>query len=419
MRQLRVVTRQAPGRRACGEVAASDGPCCIGVLAEPVEPLPAATRCAQVHAMLVERPELDMVAVVDRNEKPVGVVNRLQFLTRWSQRFIPELYERRPVTSVMDRAPLVVDAKASVDEVSAQITAAHRHSLAGGCIMTENGRYAGLCSTLALMRAKVEISHARALDLLRAREEAERANRAKSDFLAHMSHELRTPLNAILGFSDILRSELFGAMGNPRYREYAGDIHALGTLLLSVINDILDLAKAEAGKHELFDEIVAPSELVEPCLRLVVGRAADAGLRVKNRVAVDLPLLRADIRKVKQILINLLSNAIKFTPPGGRVRIDAGVTADGALWLSVADTGIGMAPDEIPRALEPFGQIDSTLSRRFEGTGLGLPLVRSLCDLHGAALKIASRPGEGTTVTVEFPPERVTAPMQPALAAGS
>ncbi|MGF1592989.1 MAG: PAS-domain containing protein [Kiloniellaceae bacterium] len=240
-----------------------------------------------------------------------------------------------------------------------------------------------------------------------AKEEAELASRAKSDFLANVSHELRTPLNAIIGFSEIIKDQLFGPMGNPRYREYAIDIHDSGTHLLSLINDILDLSKIEAGKFELHEEPIDLEAATKSCFRIMRDRAETAGVMLQHRFPGQLPHLKADPRAVKQILLNLLSNAVKFTDPGGRVLVYGNFNPAGDLMLYVEDTGIGIAEADIAKALAPFGQVDSSLSRKYEGTGLGLPLTRHLVDLHDGEITLQSRPGQGTEVSITFPRRRV------------
>jgi two-component system cell cycle sensor histidine kinase PleC len=244
-------------------------------------------------------------------------------------------------------------------------------------------------------------------ELRRSQKAAERANRAKSEFLASMSHELRTPLNAIIGFSEVIRDGIFGAIGVPRYAEYAKDINESGQHLLQIINDLLDLTKLEAGKFELHESSVIPAQVIESCLRLVKTRAEHGGVSVVPAVSADLPAVCGDARLLKQIMINLLSNAVKFTPRGGRIEAGARLLADGTMAFYVADTGIGMSTAEVEIALTPFGQVDGVLSRTHQGTGLGLPLARSLAELHGGTLTVDSQPGEGTEVTISLPAERV------------
>ncbi len=243
-----------------------------------------------------------------------------------------------------------------------------------------------------------------------AKEEAELASRAKSDFLANVSHELRTPLNAIIGFSEIIKDQLFGPMGNQRYREYAIDIHDSGTHLLSLINDILDLSKIEAGKFDLHEESIDLEAATKSCFRIMRDRAEEAGVVLQHRFVAPMQNLKADPRAVKQILLNLLSNSVKFTDPGGRVLVYSSLSKDGGLVLHVEDTGIGIADADIAKAMAPFGQVDSSLSRKYEGTGLGLPLTRHLVDLHDGKLTLSSEKGQGTKVSIVFPPQRLLAP---------
>lgn len=246
--------------------------------------------------------------------------------------------------------------------------------------------------------------------LLAAKEEAEYADRAKAEFLANMSHELRTPLHAVIGFADFIKDEKLGPMGVPEYLEYARYIRDAGQHLLDLITDILDLSKIEAGKAQLYDDEIDIERAVEACITLVMERAHAADVRLETDLPAGLPRLRADQRMVKQILINLLSNAVKFTPDGGRVAITAGINGAGGMDLVVTDTGIGMNPDDIPVALSRFGQVDNEHSRERKGTGLGLSLSRSIAEIHGGSLEVASELGAGTTVTVRFPADRVLPP---------
>lgn len=242
-----------------------------------------------------------------------------------------------------------------------------------------------------------------------AEERALAASRAKSEFLANLSHELRTPLNAVIGFSEMLMMGVWGPLGDERYAGYAGDIHSAGRHLLSLINEVLDLSKVEAGRFELHEEPVNVAEVLPQCLHLVEDRAKRAGVDLLMEAAPALPKLTADPRLLRQILLNLLSNAVKFTPSGGRVITRAELDPTGAMRLSVADSGIGIAPEHMARVLEPFGQVHSQHARQYEteSTGLGLPLTRRFTELHGGRLILDSALGKGTTVTVLFPPGRV------------
>jgi signal transduction histidine kinase len=243
--------------------------------------------------------------------------------------------------------------------------------------------------------------------LATAKEEAEAANRAKTEFLANMGHELRTPLNAIIGFSEIMRNGAFGPL-TAKYVEYAAAIVESGTHLLAVINGILDMARAEANRLVLIEEEVEIARAVAFSIGTIEEMARRAEIDCHSEVPDDLPRFLGDAVKLRQVLINLLSNAVKFTPPGGEVTISVERSPDDGLAFHVADTGIGIAPDKLSVALAPFGQIESGLDRKYEGTGLGLPLAKRLVELHGGVMELTSEPGKGTVVTAHFPKERVT-----------
>lgn len=263
--------------------------------------------------------------------------------------------------------------------------------------MTENGGVAGA----AVMHIDITAQKL-------AEERAVSASRAKSEFLASLSHELRTPLNSVIGFSEVLMMQIFGPL-EERYRSYSSDIHQAGKHLLSLINEVLDLSKVEAGKFELHEESINLPEVVRGCLHLIKDRAERVELSLREDIAEPLPLLYADARLIRQILLNLLSNAVKFTPAGGTVTASVEAGADGWVRIAVKDDGIGIARHDIGRVLEPFGQVASEQSRRYqnESTGLGLPLARRFTELHGGHLILESELGHGTTITIAFPPDRV------------
>jgi PAS domain S-box-containing protein len=262
----------------------------------------------------------------------------------------------------------------------------------------------GLLKTEAGILVSNDIRDISARRLIEAR--LEEASKAKSDFLASVSHELRTPLNAIIGFSEMIRDAVIGPV-DARYRAYGGDIHESGRHLQKIINDILDISKVESGRLELRDDLVSISETAEACRRTIATMAEAAGVSLSLDISGALPRIRSDQVRFRQILLNLMSNAVKFTPAGGRVSVSASIEADGAV-IAVEDSGIGMKAEDIAIALEPFRQIDGPLSRRFDGTGLGLPLAKALVELHGGRLEIQSAPAAGTLVRIRLPLERMT-----------
>jgi signal transduction histidine kinase len=242
-----------------------------------------------------------------------------------------------------------------------------------------------------------------------AKEVAETSNRVKSEFLANMSHELRTPLNAILGFSEILKVQLYGPLGHVKYREYAEDVHKSGTHLLELINDVLDLSKIDAGKMELRESVFSVSELIDDAMVLIRDKAKDH-VRLELNVQEDTKIL-ADKRLIKQILINLLSNAIKFTPEGGAITVGTQHGSGQEIQIYVADTGIGMDARQLDKAFSPYGQIDSRVAQTHQGTGLGLPIAQSLARLHGGDIIGHSSPGHGTRMILHLPASRVVRPV--------
>jgi len=246
-------------------------------------------------------------------------------------------------------------------------------------------------------------------DLEIAKEQAEAANKAKSAFLATVSHELRTPLNAILGFSDVLRNQMFGSLGAPKYLDYAFDIFSSGSHLLEIINDIIDLSKLESNTAELQESAFELSKIIQASIKPFEKNILENRLQVNLRLEQNLPMIYADKRGVKQMLSNLVSNAVKFTPQKGTINVVARKEPSGALTLIVEDTGIGLDHADIPKALAPFQQVECSMRRYYEGTGLGLPLVKSIMELHGGSLEIKSKRNVGTKVYMRFPLNRTMA----------
>ena len=263
-----------------------------------------------------------------------------------------------------------------------------------------DGHLIGRAIRYAVERKRVESQ------LVEAKNSAESASRAKSEFLANMSHELRTPLNAIIGFSEILSGEHLGPLSNIRYLEYASDIHSSGQHLLSIINDVLDMSKIEAGKLQIHEEEIALAPLLSSSLRMVRERARKQRVELVCKMVGSGHSILADERAIRQCLLNLLSNAVKFSPQGGRITVDVAVDPAGRTVLTITDEGIGMSEEEQERALQPFGQAHSATTRTYGGTGLGLPITQGLIEAHGGVMTITSRPGEGTRVAIVLPAER-------------
>jgi len=276
-------------------------------------------------------------------------------------------------------------------------------SINGRPIFDAEGQFTGYRGSASDITDRMTAEQA----LVAAKEEADLANRTKSEFLAHMSHELRTPLNSIIGFAEILDRQMFGDMGDQRYVRYARDIRQSGRHLLDLINDLLDVARIEAGQLQLSETELDLPEIIQACTRMVETRAADAGVSVLAEAPVTLPKLYADEVRMKQVVLNLLDNAIKYSPAGGAVTVRAHTTSLGGLEVRVSDTGVGMASTEIPRALEPFQRLEHDAHvDDASSVGLGLALVKALVEGQGGLMEVQSTLGKGTTVRVTFPPER-------------
>jgi len=249
----------------------------------------------------------------------------------------------------------------------------------------------------------------RQAQLLKTIYEADHANRAKSAFLANMSHELRTPLNAIIGFSEILTGQLFGQMQNDRYLEYAKDINDTGQHLLTVLNDLLDISRIEAGFLTLDENVIDPQQMMRSCARMLNEKVSAANLTLNLNIPPDLPALFGDETRLRQVVINLLTNAVKFTPSGGTISASVNIIDDGGLEITIMDTGVGISEHDLERVMEPFQQAEQNLSRRYGGVGLGLSLARNLTELHDGTITLESEPGIGTLARMRLPADRVRA----------
>lgn len=302
---------------------------------------------------------------------------------------------------------------AEIDELLAHPT---------GEMRLEDGRWVRLTHSpskeggMVLIATDISFLKEREEALRDARDEAEAANRAKTDFLTNMSHELRTPLSAVIGFSEMIVKETFGPVGQPQYREFADDILHAGRHLMEVITDILDIAKAQSGTIELQKRTVRPEAIMRAAVRIVHEKARDADITLTTHIGENLPTVEADTVRLRQVLLNLLSNAIKFTSAGGTVSADVSRHPDGVA-LRISDSGAGMAPEDIPRALQPFIQVDTSLARRHGGTGLGLPLTKIFIELHGGRLEIESKLNVGTAMTVILPASTGVTPLSSGTAA--
>ena len=371
-------------------------------LAVPVLPLAPGQDCAAAAARFGRQPDLPALPVVDGEGRVVGLLER--------SRLAPDGGTAAPaaaVSALMDPHPLLVEGTTPLAEIGRRLARLKPAALVTGFLVVDRGRYLGVGTVTGLMARSAEQTDLRARQLEEARRQAEQAIRAKTAFLANMSHEIRTPLTAMMGFAELLEQEVAGPHAIPLYRDYARDIAESGRHLMELINDLLDLSKADADRLELVDGTVDVVRVAIGTARLLAERAGRHGVRIVTAVPTDLPPLRADERKLRQMLLNLLSNAVKFTLTDGVVTLGARVADGGSLWLSVHDTGIGMTGEDLAKALEPWGQIDSALARSQIGTGLGLPLTKRLIELHGGCLDVVSRRDEGTTMSLVFPPERV------------
>lgn len=376
----------------------------VGLVSRMVPPLPPEEVCAVAYDRFMAEPTLIALPVVD-GDHPVGLLKRTEFLIRLADRFGRPLFEKKPVTVLMDDAPFLVEHDTDIDTLNTLLTTSGQNVIQEGFIVVEQGRYRGLGTAEGLIHANMKKSADRMQALEHARVEAEAANKAKSNFLANMSHELRTPLNAIIGFSEfIIEGEETGRASDTVH--YVRDIRDSGKHLLNVINSILDMSKLEASAFELREDYEDPLTVVDQSIRIMEAQAVTSNITlsiVNNCAPMD---LYADLQVVRQILLNLLSNAIKFSPRDTEVVVVLSLNAIGNLEIEVRDHGPGLSDAELEDVMKPFVQADNSKTRNHEGTGLGLPLVNAFALAHGGSFRLESVLGKGTSAIVEFPAER-------------
>jgi len=374
-------------------------------LIERRPPVSPSTPCIEIYEQFRREPDALCVPVVE-NEQVVGLVDRQDFLLRYTYQLGPDLYGKRPIIHLTDKTPIVVDVSMPFDALGDLIVKARAGGLLRGFVVVRDGRYFGVASALSLVRLMLDVSERRAEALEIERQRVEDANRSKTEFLASMSHELRTPLNAIIGFTDFINSEPFGPVQPPKYGEYIVDVNRSANHLLGLINELLDMAKIEAGRMELSEEEFPAALPVEEALQMLKQSISDAGLTLEQDLTAEDIHLYADRQMALQVMLNLLSNAIKFTPHGGKITVRSQRVPDG-VGMSIEDTGIGIPENYIQRILQPFEQVENAMSRSRPGTGLGLPLAKAMIDAHGGTMAIHSKLGKGTRIEIHIPASRV------------
>jgi len=379
----------------------------MAVLLEEIPPVDSHINCRDVAELFRQQRDVRGFAVVEAGE-PVGVIARDELTIRLASQYGHAVYGKRAVTELMDNNPLIVELEDDVHEVEKRITEGYPNALLSGFIIVENGLYRGMGTGLSLLKSSVERTRIRNAQLETITEQAQQANTVKSQFLANMSHELRTPLNAVIGFSELIVQEVYGKIEQEKYKDYARDILDSGRHLLSMINDILDMSKIEAGRYELKEQAIDLNRALVNVTKMCSVLAEEKNIALSYSGINEPPILTGDERAVKQMLLNLVSNGIKYTPQNGAVTVTADIAADGTVSIEVSDTGVGIEEPLLEKVLEPFAQAGADINNKTEGTGLGLPIVKALAELHAADFQLSSDVGIGTTATLIFPADRIS-----------
>ncbi|MFC3050746.1 ATP-binding protein [Kordiimonas pumila] len=378
----------------------------VAIVSNPVRPVGPEATCGMVYERFTEDTSLVAIAVVERG-RPIGLLKRLDFLTKLADRYGRPLYEAKPVTYLMDSNPAMVEETDCLDNINSILVSAEGEAMQHGFIVLDNGFYKGIGTATTVLKNNMALMEQRLQDLENAQVAAEAANRAKTQFLANMSHELRTPLNAVIGFSEFLLSEASRGRTVNDLKSYIEDIRLSGVHLLQVINSILDMSKIEAGAFELKEGYIYVDELLDQVTRLMEGMALTKGIQIK---AYDIPSdseLCVDVQVIKQALMNLLSNAIKFSTDGSQVCIMFSQPSAEEIQFCVCDTGPGLSEADIAQVMKPFVQIEAEHNRRYEGSGLGLPLVKAFAEAHGGRLHLESSRGKGVQASIFLPSTRL------------
>lgn len=370
--------------------------------------VPADAPCAAVYDLFASDADLPAVAVLNGDGAPIGIAHRHEFMLRLADIYGRPLFERKPIARLMDREPVVVEREVDLRVLSENAMRDDRDPARANFVIVARDRYVGIGSFVGLLRIVTDHLQTQAMEAEAAKRDAEAAANGKTRFLANMTHELRTPLNGVIGFGQLLEQEAHGPLGAPEYQLYAKDIVDSGQHLIAIINDILDLAKIEAGRVELHERFVDLRDLTGRSLRMVATLAQQKSISLKNAAAAHRWTIRADERRLQQGIVNLLSNAIKFTPKGGEVGIELGVDS-GWVWIEVWDKGCGIDAADQKRLFKPFGQAQNASARSEDGTGLGLTITKALMQAHGGDVSLSSEVGVGTQVRLLLPSNRLLA----------